>query len=276
MSSQYQKVSQDDPPTLPPPSGKESRVNTGFAKAAIVLNHRLEGIRGKRVSFSSSNSNPTTPKSNMTTGKPAVVVRVEEVAEKDAGQAEPELDPEIKKEQAKIDKSIRILRAVQGTVTGFLSLMIAIFQGRAYVNYLNTKDVPGAWPKTPSLAPTIMLFSVAIAAIVFDLALLVAYFFPRAKIAKYALVVAIKAHWVITSAKTVSYLLTAVACRAGFDQGNASGNNNDLWSWTCSDKAKPMEATNNCDANCTMQVSLDNSPSLDINASASSVAFCSR
>src|SRR5262249_5863040 len=89
---------------------------------------------------------------------------------------------------------------------------------------------------------------------VFDTCLVVAYLMPGKSIALKAIKIAAGAHWVVTSAKTASYAVTSILCRTGYDFGNMSGANNDLWSWTCSDKADAMADVNQAQSNCMIQV----------------------
>ena len=69
---------------------------------------------------------------------------------------------------ARAAKRIKIIRVVQSTLTALLSLAIAIFQARVYATYQNTRTQEGMWPAVPNVMPTILLFSVAIAVLVFD------------------------------------------------------------------------------------------------------------
>ncbi len=69
---------------------------------------------------------------------------------------------------ARAAKRIKIMRVVQSTLSAMLSLAIAIFQARVYATYQNTRSQEGMWPAVPNVMPTILLFSVAIAALVFD------------------------------------------------------------------------------------------------------------
>jgi len=48
---------------------------------------------------------------------------------------------------------------------------------------------------------------------------------------------ATRSHSLLTCVKGLSYLLASIVCRSGFDYGNATGQNNDLWGWTCSSAA---------------------------------------
>lgn len=106
-------------------------------------------------------------------------------------------DPEalaLKAHEERHKKRIRIARGVQHLLTGILSFAVAFLQGAVYVKYLQTKDVKGAWPTTPNLLPTLMLFGTAIAGIVFDSAALVAYAWPQTSLGKKALAVSAFAH----------------------------------------------------------------------------------
>lgn len=236
----YDKVPQAEATEAPLPS-PSSQSTVGFTKAALVFDHKLQSIRRKHDSGVSVTSNPSTPGLELK-GKQSIVVEEKEIAEKPT---------EI---EIILGRSIRILLALKSIVTGILSVSIAVFQGRAYIIWNNTKNVDGAWPPVPFLAPTLILFSVAIAAFVFDVCLALAYIFPGKRVANKAIKIAQSAYWVISTAKTAGYGVTAVVCRSGFDFGNASGTNSDLWSWTCSDKSDQFSSVNQSESNCECQV----------------------
>ncbi len=124
------------------------------------------------------------------------------------------------------------------------------------------------WPAVPNVMPTILLFSVAIAVLVFDgcsespprlhsqllardagsileglprrphtprstadtalLAVLVGYMWPTTKFARWAVTIGGAAVYVVSSTKTVSFAISAVMSRTSFDFGNNSGTNSDL------------------------------------------------
>lgn len=67
--------------------------------------------------------------------------------------------------------------------------------------------------------------------------------------------IAIRSNAVITTIKTTAYGFSTVVCKAGFDLGNANGQNNDLWSWSCSAKGSKMNSVNNANFTCTGNVS---------------------
>jgi len=98
-----------------------------------------------------------------------------------------------------------------------------------------------------------MLMVVAIAGAAFDLCLLGAFLFPKKSKGLFRL--AASSHNLLTVVKGLSYGLTSAVCRSGFNFGNSSGDNNDLWSWTCSPKGDAMASVNQADANCMGQVS---------------------
>ncbi|KAK3366800.1 hypothetical protein B0T24DRAFT_368392 [Lasiosphaeria ovina] len=152
---------------------------------------------------------------------------------------------------ARRDKRIKVLHIIQSMLSALLSITIAVFQGRVYWTYQNTKNTPGAWPVVPDVVPTILLFSVAIAALVFDGCMIVAYLQPSSKFAPWAVRIGSAAHHVVASAKAVSYGISAVISKTSFDFGNASGQNADLWSYTCTDQAASVtmiQAESNCNS----------------------------
>lgn len=211
----------------PPMSPESDKSNFAFTRAALAFRDRLDGIRSKRES--------TQP-----------LIAPESDPNKDDGS-----------DQHGAAQRVRILRGVQGLLTALLSLAIAVMQGRVYVIYLDTKDVPGAWPSTPNLLPTLLLFSVAIAALVFDIALIVGYT-TRGTVGRVAYQIAIGAHYIAVTTKMASFALTSIVCRVGFNFGNSTGTSptQDLWSWSCTDQAAQMSSVNQAPTDCSTQVSL--------------------
>ncbi len=157
-------------------------------------------------------------------------------------------------------RRVKIMTIIQSTLSSLLSLAIAVWQGKVYFTFQHTKNVAGAWPSTPDLVPTLLLFSVAVAAFVFDICMLLAYLMPGKKLAKWAIMVGGAAHYVVTSAKTVSYAISAVISKTSFDFGNTTNQNADLWSWTCTDQAATMDSLTQAESNCTTQVCLAQFP----------------
>lgn len=207
-------------PPSPPMSPDSERENVAFTQAAFAFRDRLDDIRSKRESAQPLISDSA----------------------KDDGA-----------DQHGARQRIRIMRGVQGLLTALLSLAIAVMQGRVYIIYLNTKNVAGAWPSTPNVLPTLLLFSVAIAALIFDIALIVGYT-TRGQAGKIAYEIAVGAHYVAVTAKMASFVITSVVCRVGFNFGSSSGNNNDLWSWTCSAKSDAMADVTQASSDCSTQV----------------------
>lgn len=152
---------------------------------------------------------------------------------------------------ARREKRIQVLRIIQSILSALLSIAIAAFQGRVYWTYQSTKGMPGAWPTVPDLAPTILLFSVAIAALVFDGCMIIAYLRPTSRFARWAIRIGGAAHYVVATGKTVSYGISAAISKTSYDFGNASGQNADLWSYTCTESAaaiEPIHAESNCNS----------------------------
>lgn len=83
--------------------------------------------------------------------------------------------------QARHKRRIRIVRGFQHLLTALVSLGVAILQGRTYIIYEQTKNVPGAWPSFPDLFPTLLLFATAVAATTMDLCALIAYVWPKTR-----------------------------------------------------------------------------------------------
>lgn len=105
--------------------------------------------------------------------------------------------------------------------------------------------------------PTFLLLVVSLAALVLDICMIIAYVWPGGYFAQQAFKVGSAAHWVAVSAKSVSYAITAIVCKGGFNQGQKSGNNADLWSYTCSKAGqKQLEDVTNAQMDCNQQVGL--------------------
>ncbi|KAH8901158.1 hypothetical protein GQ53DRAFT_814636 [Thozetella sp. PMI_491] len=158
-----------------------------------------------------------------------------------------------KKRGDAISRRIQILSIVQSTLSSILSLIIAVWQGKVYVTYQQTKNEPGAWPAIPNLVPTLLLFIVAIAAFIFDICMLLAYTMPGKKLARRAMIIGNGAYYIVTSAKTVSYAISSAITKTSFDFGNATNQNADLWSWTCTDQAATKDSITQAEANCNFQ-----------------------
>lgn len=166
-----------------------------------------------------------------------------------------DVDTKNEKKDDAVTRRITIMRIIQSGLSSLLSLAIAVWQGKVYVTYQNTKSLQRAWPDTPNLVPTLLLFSVAIAAFVFDVCMLVAYVMPYGnKHARRAIAVGGAANYIVTSAKTVAYAISAVISRTSYNFGNATSQNSDLWSWTCTDQAATMDNMTQAETNCTLQV----------------------
>lgn len=217
-------IKEHELPPSPPFSPEHDKEPLAFTRAALVFRDRLDGIRSKRDS--------TQP---LISGE----------ADKDDGS-----------DQHGATQRVRILRGVQALLTALLSVAIAVMQGRVYIIYQNTKTVPRAWPQTPNVLPTLLLFSVAIAALVFDIALIVGYT-TKGRVGKVAYEIAAGAHYVAVTAKMASFAITSIVCKVGFDFGNRSGTNDDLWSWSCTAQAAEMDSVNQANSDCATQVSFD-------------------
>lgn len=103
--------------------------------------------------------------------------------------------------------------------------------------------------------PTILLLVVSLAALILDICMIIAHAWPNGYLAQRAFKIGSAAHWVAVSAKSVSYAITAIVCRGGFNQGQKSGQNADLWSYTCSEKGqKQLEDVTNARMDCSQQV----------------------
>lgn len=153
------------------------------------------------------------------------------------------------------EKAVRVLRAIQGLLSSILSLGIAVIQAKVYITFVNTQGTPGAWPKEPQLLPTLLLLAVSAFAFIFDVCLLVGYLAPSQRLRLKAFAIANACYSVITTAKTFSYAISSAVYMNGRDFGNASGQNADLWSWTCTDQAATHDKTTQASTNCTLQVS---------------------
>ncbi|KAK4449735.1 hypothetical protein QBC34DRAFT_437813 [Podospora aff. communis PSN243] len=222
-------------PTSPHPAA--DRTSIQFAKAAFIFKDKLQDVRNnanKRTTLVHQDEVlPTPPPVTSSDADP-------KKQEKDSGTND--VDDPI------AARRLQTLTLTQSSLTSFLSIAIATLQARAYATYQSTKDTPGAWPTHPNLMPTILLMVIALLAATFDLGVLLAHVFPSR--AAQLLRVANKSHGLMVCVKGLSYLLASVVCRSGFDYGNASGTNNDLWGWTCSEKAAEMGEVTRAGAQC--------------------------
>lgn len=151
------------------------------------------------------------------------------------------------------ERQIKVLRVVQHTLTSVVSMIIATLQALTYAKYQQTKDIPGAWPKSPLLFPTLILLTVAAMALAFDICSLIAYLMPHKPIAQRAFRFAVRLHYWITGVKTLSYVVGATVCRTN----PGTGDEKNLWGWSCSEQGKEMNDVNGANGNCTGSVSID-------------------
>lgn len=152
------------PSTASMTSPDPNRSNITFAKAAFAFRDSINNAPHSKA-----------PQATTVTTKP-----VDEPVSHPGQDVNP--DPEQladKAHQERHKRRIRVARGVQHTLTSLLSLAVAILQGRVYINYMQTKDVPNAWPTHPNLLPTLMLFVTAIAALFIDLCAIIAYLWPQ-------------------------------------------------------------------------------------------------
>lgn len=131
--------------------------------------------------FSGSNATMGTSKSPTVTLQ-AVSTKVSPILESQRDDSH-QIDNE---HRARHKRRIRILRGIQHLLTTFVSLGVAILQGRTYIIYQQTKNVPGAWPSFPDLFPTLLLFATAVTATTMDLSALIAYICPQTRTGYFA------------------------------------------------------------------------------------------
>jgi hypothetical protein len=250
------------PTALSPPPVDENRKSIVFAKAAFAFRDNL-GASRERKQQEALKSTPTVQVRQVTSA-------VSPTSTTDAGRhdnletdndhnEDSEVSDSKKRATDRISRQVTLLRLTQSTITASLSLMVAFFQGRVYITFQQTKSVSGAWPENPTLFATLLLFAMAIAALVFDGSMFVVYCSKgngrRASMwRKRAFTLAMKAHGAAAAAKTMGWALAAAVCRSGFDFGNSSGQNNDLWSWTCSGKSAAETNITSAASNCQTQV----------------------
>lgn len=205
------------------------RQNLAFAKVVVSFKDQLDHIRTNK-------SMPIAP------------VNEQEVP---ATPSTPATLPAIIETEGPLDRKIRIYRTVHHALSSIVSIIIAVLQSMTYAKYQETKNVPGAWPQKPTLLPTVLLLGVAVMALAFDIACLIAYLMPGRRIAKKAFRLAMNLHYFITGAKGLSFTIAASVCRTGFSVAE----NKDLWGWSCSQAGEKMQSVNNASFNCTGNVS---------------------
>jgi len=233
-------------------SSTQSQISEGqsiqFARAAFAFRDNLQNVRKKH----------TEVLDQAAPAAPAAPSPLQATPHDNTTKADDPIkgdDPGPKPDDPVAARRLRILRLVQSILTSFLSIAIAALQTKVYVNYQQTKHIPGAWPTHPNVLPTIMLLVTAALAGTLDLSLLLAYFF-RAH-AKAFFRIATQSYDILTCIKGVAYLYVSVVCRGGFNYGNSSGQNNDLWGWTCGAAADKLNSVTQASANCGGQVSDD-------------------
>jgi len=209
-----------------------------FAKAAFVFQDKLNNVRKKHAEAPQETALEALPPSQ--SGLQDNTTEGDSTIKGDDDAPEPE-DPIAA-------RRLRILRFVQSTLTSLLSIAIAALQAKAYASFQRTKDTPGAWPTHPNLLPTILLIVIAVLASAADLSMLLAYLF-RSR-AETFFEIATKSYNTLACVKGMSYVLVSVVCRGGFNYGNSTGQNNDLWSWTCSPAADEFDSVTQAGANC--------------------------
>jgi hypothetical protein len=233
-----QSKSPTDPSSPPPPWTPADTQRIGFTKAAFVFKEELDDIRSKKSPLAAPNDALSKKLKSQSTGYVREDVEMPPPPPPANSYA---FDP-----TERDNRRIRILRAVQHTLTSVLSITIAVLQGLTYAKYQRTKDVPNAWPTHPTLFPTLLLMIVAIMALAFDISSLIAYFMPGKRIAERAFRLTVKIHYWITAVKSMSYAIAAAVCRTGFSVGNQK----DLWGWSCSAQGKDMSSVNDAMFNC--------------------------
>jgi hypothetical protein len=111
--------------------------------------------------------------------------------------------------------------------------------------YNSSKNVPGAWPSNPLLAPTIVYLVMAILTCVSDIITVFAHCFHGKFIDSMTRLVA--------KIQVVMGFLQAIATAAGtgyFQIATDSSNGNDLWGWSCSNAADAMQNVNSSSQLC--------------------------
>ena len=149
-------------------------------------------------------------------------------------------NPASRLRQRKFQKLKRYLRIVQSATSVMSSLFsVIMFAIMIYVSmkFQSTKSIirggRDAWPKHPKLWPTIMLLVASGVTLLLSTITLLSYCFCF-KTARQS--------WKLTIIKYVIHILVWAAVTILYRyEKSLHGNDNDLWGWSCSQKAKAIQ-----------------------------------
>ena len=165
---------------------------------------------------------------------------------------EREHEREPSKREISTVRKIRIIRLVFKAIATLFSLATSGLEINTYVDYWNTRNVEGRWPENPFTAPMQLVMGVAVMGFLFDACVLLAHLFR----AKWAVVIATGATWILGFAKVAGFLVTIISVRAEYSYGIEVGVQKDLWSYTCSkEKSSRYQYYDQDLTSCQMQVS---------------------
>ena len=157
----------------------------------------------------------------------------------------------------RLKRQVRIWKLVARILTFVLAIYPLYSQAITLHKFLSTQDIiidgRNAWAKTTIIWPTILLLSTSGATILVSLLVLASYLFSVKHANKTDKTIGTAGFVVEMGAHISVWIATAAAYRLG-------NTGNDLWGWTCSDKADQIqdqfEAVIDFDNLCNVQVRL--------------------
>lgn len=116
----------------------------------------------------------------------------------------------------------------------------------SFLSTRNTyRDVPSGsstinrnpWAKDTKLWPTMMYFAIALASLVLNLSIMIAYL-RGVRTANKANVISLTFDWIVIAANLGVWIAAVVVYR---NEKNKHGKSNDLWGWSCSEAASKIQ-----------------------------------
>ncbi|MCJ1414771.1 hypothetical protein MMC32_001099 [Xylographa parallela] len=152
--------------------------------------------------------------------------------------AEPPDVERIRQKDYRLKRQIRIWKLVTRVFTFLLAIYPLYSQATTLHKFLSTRDIiiggRNAWAKDTTIWPTILLLSTSSATVLVSLLILASYLLSVKHANKTEKTVGTAGFVIEMGAHVAVWVATAVAYRLG-------QTGNDLWGWTCSDKADQIQ-----------------------------------
>jgi hypothetical protein len=149
-----------------------------------------------------------------------------------------------------MSRQMRIYTVCHHIIAGLTSVVIIFIMILTLVEFNNSKDVEGAWPKEPLLTPTNVMLAVSVVSLFADAISLGFQCFGG----HVAVTAKTYAGYVKNVMKGIQLVVTAAGSGI-FKSANVSSGKKDLWGWSCSDAADAMSTVNNSGTLCSTNVS---------------------